>query len=164
MTWSVGLQERLAHSKAHARYRMTHLSLALRSRLLLPSERALEEPDPERAVPFAAFARSLRNWRTVSKKAFSTLVLSLADVSMKSQPISLASAEPSCVETSRSVLRSILLATSMTGAGPAGTAEAAMGTEVPGKLGGDEAADSLTRRICLWKLRMREKEARELML
>ena len=39
-----------------------------------------------------------------------------AEASTKSQPISLASAPPSCVETSRSVTLSLLLPTSITGA------------------------------------------------
>lgn len=84
---------------------------------------------------------------------------------MKSHPSSLASADPSCVDTSRSVIRSTLLATSMTGAGPELTEGwKDMGIAEPGSVGEVVRFDSLTRKICSWKRLIRVKEAREVML
>lgn len=87
----------------------------------------------------------------------------LAEASTKSQPISLANALPSCVDTSRSVTRSLLLPTSMTGAcPPPGAGDT--GEERYDAVGELVLAQSLTLWIWLWNLRMREKDAREVML
>jgi len=70
----------------------------------------------------------------------------LADASTKSHPSSLASALPSWVETSRSVTRSHLLPTNMTGAGPydPDPSEDALSGE-PGYEGEPDCEDSFTR-------------------
>lgn len=66
-----------------------------------------------------AFLRSGRGqksiWRTISANSSSTMVLLLAEVSMKGQPQSSASAWPSLGDTSRSSSRSTLFPTSTTG-------------------------------------------------
>lgn len=61
----------------------------------------------------AAFCRLII--LTTSKKAFSTLMQFFADASTNSHPSSRARAWPSCVDTSRSVTRSLLLPTSIMG-------------------------------------------------
>lgn len=66
-----------------------------------------------------------------------------ADASTNSHPNSLARAWPSCVETSRSVTRSLLFPTSIIGTGAEGDV-ADSGEPV---YDGDDAEDSLTRWI-----------------
>ena len=71
----------------------------------------------------------------------------LADASTKSHPMSFAKALPSWVETSRSVARSHLLPTSMTGAWPPKMGEADVGEFMKPAVAVGEVAfeDSLTR-------------------
>lgn len=106
--------------------------------------------------------RCRRSCLTTSKNAFSTLTQFLAEASTKSQPRSFARACPSCVDTSRSVTRSHLLPTSITGAWPNMGVVALIGE--PGYVGEPAMAVSFTLWIWLWKRCMRANEDRDEML